>query len=116
MLIVYRSNIDRDAYLLSLARDNTQLLLNKVWDLPTERIEEAIVVRLPPPTTILPRAKPVPKPKPLTKWQEFAKAKGITKNKKDKLKWDEQLSKWVPLYGLVFILFNSFSSAHFPLF
>ncbi|XP_053607086.1 ribosome biogenesis regulatory protein homolog [Plodia interpunctella] len=89
----------KDEYLLSLSRDNTQLLLNKVWELPTERIEEAIVVRLPVPTTVLPRAKPVPKPKPLTKWQEFAKAKGITKKKKDKLEWDEQLQKWVPLYG-----------------
>lgn len=108
---VYRSDKDRDAYLQSLARDNTQLLLNKVWDLPTERLEEAIVVRLPPPTTSLPRAKPVPKPKPLTKWQEFAKAKGITKNKKDKLKWDEQVQKWVPLYGLVFTFFCSFATA-----
>lgn len=93
----FRSN--KDAYLQSLTRDNTQLLLNKVWELPTERIEEAIVVRLPAPVTILPRAKPVPKPKPLTKWQEFAKAKGIDKKKKDKLKWDEQLQKWVPLFG-----------------
>ncbi|CAH0398028.1 unnamed protein product [Chilo suppressalis] len=89
----------KDTYLQSLSRDNTQLLLNKIWELPTERIEEAIVVRLPPPTTILPRAKPVPKPKPLTKWQEFAKEKGITKKKKDKSQWDEQLQKWVPLYG-----------------
>ncbi|CAG9584572.1 unnamed protein product [Danaus chrysippus] len=93
------SNSNRDEYLQSLSRDNTQLLLNKIWELPTERIDEAIVVRLPQPTTVLPRSKPVPKPKPLTKWQEFAKAKGITKQKKDKLKWDEQLQKWVPLYG-----------------
>ncbi|CAK1546996.1 unnamed protein product [Leptosia nina] len=94
-----KSDQERDIYLQSLARDNTQLLLNKIWELPTERIDEAIVVRLPQPTTVLPRAKPVPKPKPLTKWQEFAKAKGITKTKKSKLEWDEQLQKWVPLYG-----------------
>lgn len=90
---------DRDSYLESLTRDNTQLLLNKVWELPTERIDEAIVVKLPDLKTVIPRAKPVPKPKPLTKWQEFAKSKGITKKKKDKVKWDEQLQKWVPLYG-----------------
>lgn len=59
------------------------------------------MVKLAMPTTLLPRAKPVPKPKPLTKWQEFAKSKGITKKKKDKLQWDEQLQKWVPLYGYV---------------
>ncbi|CAH0719571.1 unnamed protein product, partial [Brenthis ino] len=94
-----KSDGQRDTYLQSLARDNTQLLLNKIWELPTERIDEAIVVKLPQPTTVLPRSKPVPKPKPLTKWQEFAKSKGITKKKKDKLQWDEQLQKWVPLYG-----------------
>ncbi|XP_022114034.2 ribosome biogenesis regulatory protein homolog [Pieris rapae] len=94
-----KSEKDRDSYLESLTRDNTQLLLNKIWELSTERIDEAIVVRLPQPTTVIPRAKPVPKPKPLTKWQEFAKAKGITKTKKSKLEWDEQLQKWVPLYG-----------------
>ncbi|CAH0579211.1 unnamed protein product [Chrysodeixis includens] len=90
---------NKDDYLQALTRDNTQLLLNKIWELPTERVDEAIVVRLPEPKTVLPRAKPCPKPKALTKWQEFAKAKGITKKKKDKVQWDEQLQKWVPLYG-----------------
>lgn len=49
--------------------------------------------------TLLPRLKSVPRPKPLTKWQQFAKDKGIQKKKKAKLSWDEQLKKWVPLYG-----------------
>ncbi|CAB3223751.1 unnamed protein product [Arctia plantaginis] len=89
----------KDVFLQALTRDNTQLLLNKIWELPTERADEAIIVKLPEPKTVIPRAKPVPKPKPLTKWQEFAKSKGITKKKKDKLQWDEQLQKWVPLYG-----------------
>lgn len=43
--------------------------------------------------------RPVPRPKPLTKWQQFAKEKGIQKKKKSKLSWDEQLKKWVPVYG-----------------
>ncbi|KAL1497691.1 hypothetical protein ABEB36_008609 [Hypothenemus hampei] len=86
-------------YFLNLARDNTQLLLNKLWELPTERVEEAVMVKLPPPKTALPRMKPVPKPRPLTKWQKFAKEKGIQKKKKPKLSWDDQLKKWVPLYG-----------------
>lgn len=101
---MFCSRSKKDAYLHSLSRDNTQLLLNQVWELPTERIEEAIVVRLPQPTTVLPRSKPVPKPRPLTKWQEFAKAKGIQKKKKDKLQWDEQLQKWVPLYGYLYLI------------
>lgn len=85
--------------MLNLSRDNTQLLINQLWDLPTERYEDAIVVQLPKQKFILPRSKPVPKPKPLTKWQQFAKAKGIQKKKQSKLSWDEQLQKWVPRYG-----------------
>lgn len=58
-----------------------------------ERVEEAIVATLPKPEYILPRSRVIPKPKPLTKWQQFAKEKGIqTKKKsKSKLKWDEEL-------------------------
>lgn len=65
-----------------MARDNTQILFNAIWELPTERIEEAIVARLPVPTTVLPRSLPVPKPRPLTNWEQFAKEKGIVKKKK----------------------------------
>lgn len=35
----------------------------------------------------------------MTKWQKFAKEKGIQKRKKSKLSWDEQLQKWVPRFG-----------------
>ncbi|XP_066248822.1 ribosome biogenesis regulatory protein homolog [Euwallacea similis] len=90
---------DMNDYFLNLARDNTQLLLNQLWELPTEKVEDAIMVKLPPPRTVLPRMKAVPKRKPLTKWQIFAQEKGITKKKKPKLTWDDQLKKWVPLYG-----------------
>ena len=70
------------AFLLSLARDNTQLLLNSIWDLETERVEDAVTAKFPPPSTILPREKPVPKPKAPTKWEKYAKEKGIEKKKK----------------------------------
>lgn len=89
----------KNDYLLNLTRDNTQLLLNLIWELPTEQVEDVVVAKLPPQKTVLPRMKPVPKPKPLTKWQQFAKDKGIQKKKKGKLSWDDQLKKWVPLYG-----------------
>lgn len=62
-------------------------------------MDESIVVDLPEPQFVLPRAQPAPKPKPLTKWQEFAQQKGIQKKKKAKATWDDELKKWVPLYG-----------------
>lgn len=51
--------------------------------------------------TVLPREKPLPKPsKELTKWQEFAKRKGIApKPKRDRLVYDEEKKDWVPRYG-----------------
>uniref|UniRef100_A0A8C7ZTV0 Ribosome biogenesis regulatory protein n=1 Tax=Oryzias sinensis TaxID=183150 RepID=A0A8C7ZTV0_9TELE len=80
---------NKEDFLRSLARDNTQLLINEIWKVPTERVEEAIVAKLPEPTTRLPREKPPPKPKPPTKWEQFAKLKGIQKKKKTNLVWDE---------------------------
>lgn len=55
-----------------------QILYNAVWELPTERVEEAVVAVLPVPTYVLPREKPAPKPKPLTKWEQYAKDKGLS--------------------------------------
>ena len=86
--------------LLSLARDNAQLLLNAIWDLETIRVEDAVTAKFPPPSYILPREKPVPKPKVLTKWEKYAKEKGIDKKKKkDRLVWDDVVQKWVPQFG-----------------
>ena len=91
----------QEQYLKSLTRDNVQILINKIWELPTQRVEEVIVAKLPKPEFVLPRARQIPKPKALTKWQQFAKEKGIqTKKKgKSKLKWDDVLQKWIPTFG-----------------
>lgn len=89
----------REDFLRSLARDNTQLLINEIWKLPTERVEEAIVARLPEATTRLPREKPPPKPRPPTRWEQFAKLKGIQKKKKTNLVWDETAKEWRRRWG-----------------
>ncbi|XP_054893611.1 ribosome biogenesis regulatory protein homolog [Poeciliopsis prolifica] len=89
----------RDEFLRALARDNTQLLINEIWKLPTERVEEVIVAKLPEQTTRLPREKPPPKPKAPTKWEQFAKLKGIQKKKKTNLVWDETAKEWRRRWG-----------------
>ena len=91
----------QEQYLKSLTRDNVQILINKIWELPTQRVEEVIVAKLPKPGFVLPRARQIPKPKALTKWQQFAKEKGIQSKKKgkSKLKWDDVLKKWIPTFG-----------------
>jgi Ribosome biogenesis regulatory protein (RRS1) len=54
---------------------------------------------LPTPTYQLPRAKPLPKLKPLTKWEQFAAAKGIQKTVREKRVWDEEKQDWVNRWG-----------------
>ncbi|KAG7488599.1 hypothetical protein MATL_G00035460 [Megalops atlanticus] len=90
---------NKEDFLCSLARDNTQLLINEIWKLPTERVDEVIVAKLPEPTTRLPREKPAPKPRPPTKWEEFAKLKGIQKKKKTNLVWDDVHKEWRRRWG-----------------
>jgi len=95
----------REGYLRNLARDNTQLLINELFALPTEKVEDVICAKLPKPTFKLPREKPVPKPKPLTKWEQYAKSKGIVKSKtkgagkNPRVAWDDTVQEWVPTYG-----------------
>ena len=85
--------------LKSLARDNCQLIINDIFNLPTERVEEVIVATLPPPTESVPREKTIPKAKPLTKWEQYAKEKGIQKeNHLPQMLWVKS-KKWIKIKG-----------------
>jgi len=88
-----------DGYLKDMARNNAQLLVNKLWQLPTKRIEDVIVAVLPKPTTILPREKEIPKNKAPTKWQQYATMKGIQNRKKGRMVWDDESKSWKPRWG-----------------
>lgn len=80
----------------------SSLISNLIATLPLKvHPDHGPILTLPLPSTLLPRAKPLPKPKPLTKWQEFAKKKGIadTKKKEGKLVYDEATQEWVPKWG-----------------
>uniref|UniRef100_A0A1B0DDR1 Ribosome biogenesis regulatory protein n=1 Tax=Phlebotomus papatasi TaxID=29031 RepID=A0A1B0DDR1_PHLPP len=90
---------DCDDYLLNLTRDNVQLLLNDLWQQPTETVEESVLAQLPAPNHKLPRERKIPEPKPLTKWQKFAQEKGIKKQPRMKKVYDQEQEKWVPTYG-----------------
>jgi regulator of ribosome biosynthesis len=41
----------------------------------------------------------VPKAKALTKWEQFAKLKGITKQKKSRMVFDEETGAYAPRFG-----------------
>jgi len=58
-------------------------------------------VDLPKPKVVLPREKPIPKPKPLTKWEKFRLERGITeKAKRSRMVFDPITQDWVPRYGM----------------
>ncbi|NXC39987.1 RRS1 protein, partial [Penelope pileata] len=81
----------REALLRALARDNTQLLAARIWALPAERADGAagpLLAQLPEPALRLPREKPPPKPRPPTRWERFARLKGIRRRKRPSLVWD----------------------------
>lgn len=86
-------------YLKSTATTFTQLLIDRIFALPTEKVEDVFVVKLPTPETIIPREKPLPKAKPPTKWELYAKMKGIQKKKKSRMVFDEASGEWKPTWG-----------------
>lgn len=103
--------LNSEKYLAEVNRDNAQLLIAQILQLPIKTTTDSnassgtqdstlTLVRLPEPSTPLPREKPLPKPKPLTKWQEFAIKKGINNKKShDKKVYDEDKGEWANKWG-----------------
>ncbi|CDU22148.1 related to RRS1-regulator of ribosome biogenesis [Sporisorium scitamineum] len=90
----------KPSHLLDRTRDGVQSLVNKVFTLPiTRHPDHGPLASLPAFTSKLPREKSMPKPKPLTKWEKFAKQKGIQSRKRDKMVFDEATQEWVPRWG-----------------
>lgn len=92
--------VELERFLHQEATQAAQQLLRQLWALPVERTSTGPVAELPLPKLILPREKPIPAEKPKTRWEKFAEAKGIDKNKKrGRMVWDEVEEKWAPRYG-----------------
>ena len=92
-----------NADIAAISRDCAQGLLNQL--LTTCAIShsstEGTVIRLPPATTPIPREKPLPTEKSETKWERFARKKGIRKKARGegKLTYDDEKGDWVPKWG-----------------
>lgn len=89
------------AHLTTAARDCAQALINQLLTTcPITSSSDGVLMTLPPPTTPLPREKPLPAKKEQTKWEKFAAKKGIKDKKKEgKLVFDEETQEWVPKWG-----------------
>eukprot|EP00941_MAST-03F_sp_MAST-3F-sp1_P000348 g348.t1 len=89
----------REKYLRELSTQNTQLLIKHLFALDSKAGEFAMMAQLPTPSTPLPREKHVPAEKDLTKWERFAKEKGILKRKRSRMVFDETSETWRPRFG-----------------
>lgn len=86
--------------LLVLSRDNTQLLVNRIFSLNRVSTPDGIHAVQPSDDAItMPRMYPLPKPKPKTRWQLFAEARGIKKHKRSRMVFDKTTNDWVPRWG-----------------
>jgi regulator of ribosome biosynthesis len=83
------------------ARENAQLLLNRFFSLNVERLVGSVgaIVRIPKSTTPFARQKPLPAKAALTRWEKFARIKGIQKRNRSKKVWDETTQTWKRRYG-----------------
>ncbi|KAI4130103.1 MAG: hypothetical protein LQ341_006498 [Variospora aurantia] len=90
-----------DSQLSATARDCAQALINQLLTTcPVTSSSDGVHLTLPPPTTPLPREKPLPALKEKTKWEKFAEKKGIKDKKKEgKMVFDEETQEWVPKWG-----------------
>ena len=86
--------------LLDAAKRNVQRLFDEIFVLPHSLVDSSIMAQLPEPTTILPRSKPIPsKAVTETRWEKFAKVKGIRKQKRSRMEYDETTGEYKPIYG-----------------
>ena len=100
----------REAALASLARDGAQSLINQLLltceirsasDDPSSTSARTELI-LPRRHTPLPREKPLPTPKPPTKWELFAAKRGIkpkTREQRRNLAFDEATGEWKAKWG-----------------
>lgn len=91
-----------ESFLLSRATLGCTQLVDALFRLPTERSDAGPLVQLPHfDEMTLPRALPPPPPKKETKWEKFAKAKGLPLNKEKRSRkvWDEATGSWMFRHG-----------------
>lgn len=75
------------------------LIFLRIFTLPTETAETGPVAVLPEEVMKFPREKRIPEPKPETKWEKFAREKGIKKTKRERMIFDEETQTYKPRFG-----------------
>lgn len=98
-LAAFDKRVGLEGSLTEMATQGVEPLVHAIFSLPVTETEEAKLVELPNCSFHLPREKPIPKERGLTKWEQFAKEKGIQQKRRDRLVLDEETGEYVPRYG-----------------
>lgn len=98
-LAVFSYELPEGETQIEIATRLAQELINQIFQLPVERSDVGPLALLPRPKTPIPREKPVPTAKEETKWEKFAREKGIKKTKKERKVWDEVTGTWKYSWG-----------------
>jgi len=89
-----------EQFLISHSKAAMQLLFQELDSLPYEQDKQGRIVELPKDDDLsIPREKPLPKPKPLTRWEKFAQEKGIEKKKRSQMVFDEDSEEYKARWG-----------------
>ncbi|KAI0430218.1 ribosomal biogenesis regulatory protein [Xylaria sp. FL1042] len=94
-----------EAQLIATARDGAQGLINQLLTTcPISSTPQGVLLSLPPPSTALPREKPLPEPKAPTKWEQFAAKRGIKPKTREQRrmrsqKYNEETGQWEKTWG-----------------
>eukprot|EP00551_Chaetoceros_affinis_P004222 CAMPEP_0203662718 /NCGR_PEP_ID=MMETSP0090-20130426/589_1 /ASSEMBLY_ACC=CAM_ASM_001088 /TAXON_ID=426623 /ORGANISM="Chaetoceros affinis, Strain CCMP159" /LENGTH=512 /DNA_ID=CAMNT_0050525547 /DNA_START=34 /DNA_END=1572 /DNA_ORIENTATION=+ len=110
-ICVSGAKIANDEYLLQKASEGCSQLLAGLWKLETEKSDAGPMAILPKYCDIVtPRELPPPKQKAETRWEKFAKERGIApKEKRSRKVWDEATQSWAYRTG-----YQKASSANDP--
>jgi regulator of ribosome biosynthesis len=99
-------DLDRETLessLAALARDGAQALVNQLLTTcPISSTSAGVLLSLPPASTRLPREKPLPPPKTETRWEQFAKKRGIkpkTREARKNLQYNPETGDWERKWG-----------------
>jgi len=84
---------------LERARSSVQALFNELFTLPVTPSALGPIAALPPPTYAVPREKPLPKVRAETAWEKFRKEKGIQKERRGRMVWDENAKEYKARWG-----------------
>ncbi|KAI1502430.1 ribosomal biogenesis regulatory protein [Biscogniauxia marginata] len=94
-----------EAQLAATARDAAQALVNQLLTTcPLSSTPSGVLLALPPPTTALPREKPVPEARAPTRWEQFAARKGIRPKTREQRRakatqFNEEARRWERTWG-----------------